>query len=401
MPRPPAADELELIDVSGDGVEHLEHVTSGDARRRGWIVGGALVVAALIAVMALSGGGDSTATTDPDTSTPTTAETTRQRPTTSRVPRTTTTRPPPTIEVEPPLPDGTGLRVVAATSRGVFLVDLDAGSAELIIRTSNMQIHAAGPESFVGWGDTGLEQVSFDGTGTVSDNEAGWNTRALAGPNGGWWHVDSDSARLVSGDGDELGEYPLPGPGVAAGSSGDDLYLQAGSSLYAWNPVAGSLDRLNFTMTTVWGNLAGDHTWYLDCDDLMQCTTVVVNARTGEERLRFPTTSSSVNVVLSPAGTAAVVLEYDPEGGGYRSVRLVTAEGEIDLSDQVLDYAAPSFSQDGQWLVAPTDLARVVLVNVDDGAQFEVNIDGSTVSSAAVVPSPVGSIVPADAPAAP
>lgn len=402
--------DVVALGVDGEAGAADVELGGGAHRWRGLVLGGVAVAGLLAAAVAVGGGGSDPAATPPTTDATTT---TAPAPPSTRARRTTTTLPPFEVTTLNGLPsEQTGLVLYASDRLGdaVSRLDLDAGTVETR-RYRGMPLDRGDPTLVFAAGDGAVVLPAFytDVDGIYVPDDPAAITRRVAVVEGslvlpsadprllwtlGPWDPSAQSVTLV-----DLGGTPVTDaftlPRVAA-IGGDDgwgrLVLLSPSGTYVLDLTTRAMTRIDEEQALAW--TAG---WLLTtrCDESLQCRLRVVDRGTGEERLgipvpdRFPEVFPSGQIGrLDPTGRRLAWID----GAALEVVDLFTGDGSRFVAGHLAwggRFTYPMlWSDDGRWLIWPSDGGDVNLWREGFPAPRTVTVDGPVDYSALALAPP-------------
>jgi hypothetical protein len=409
---------VEMLGLETDAPVDTREITfgpSGFGRSRRGIALGGLVTALVIGGIVAVSGSSKNAATPPSTAVPDTS--TSQPPdsttSTTEAPPTTTTSLPRRVAVNataPLLGEATGLELWfqarfeavggAASSSGVYRVDLDNGTAEHVAPS----VHSGdGPVNFATV-DVGGYHLLGDGStvihrdGTTARTFTRFNSNVLISDADGLWIQNYDAVtgprierRRLDGTIESTLEVPS-GSQVVTGAGRNTLVLGTAdgrSFLFdtetrQFRPIVGSVVAAN-----------GGALVAVRCTDSLECSVIYVAADGSEHRLDVPVAliGGYDQTSLSPDGSWIVRTAFATDDGsqpisestlGRITVSNPVSGERIDLGAislaQAQQYGGIGFagvwSPDGRWFFVPTPtgihawrpgLATPILVLVGDG----------------------------------
>ena len=377
-PRDEAAATAVELDIADDGVPASEVRFAGGSNRRGRLVaGGAIVAAAAAIVVSVTAGGGAgratpTSTTELSTPTPTTTTTTTtEAPTTvDGAATTTTTAGPVRIGDGPLLGEPTGLALVLPSAGDLYIVDLDAATAQLvrsafagpIVDITPLGLVYRGSERPTIWAPGASSAVSIgdsrNGGTFLGDDAAGHLWFQTYGDTGqpSLLRLDSIDGRPVSIAGAGLVDLP-------DGLGG--LLTWSGGGLYRLDADGKSPKRLGTGDLLAVNN---GHVLSRVCDAALRCRYEVLDVRTGATRAG-PATQPDMRfgAQVSPDGRWIVELATQSVAPGMPDLRAVALDGSrVDLGPLmngcfgVYCPGGPEWAPKGGWLVwsrAPGEIA--------------------------------------------
>jgi hypothetical protein len=389
----------------------LVSMGGGGKRRRGWLVGVALVVT--LGVGALVAGHSTDGTTSAASTTTTVGRTTTTRaPSTTRptttTPRATTTTAAITSTGEAVLPEPTGESLYAASATGdVYRVDLDTGTithsdvgrafqGAIIVPLDNGALVVNQYSN----GDTGIDKetvmyhVRVDGTVEPITIALPSNGRAAAPGIGIWLYglpeETGQTFTLITAEGETAATLTLPPGALTFVPDGDGIAFLSGSGIYRTDAqgirriAAGELIALSdrYVVTK-------------DCDASYVCTVIRTDRTSGQVDVIGPPPNglnpSYQFGKLSPDGRMVALLIFGFNTPPVERIYNLDTDTVQGTTSQVsFSLAETQAWTTSGWSALTRDNSNIVFVRGDDTRSVALPSDASLPIAFAVGPTPIG-----------